>query len=145
VECFLKTRLGVLHQRTAIFTLWACIRMPCYLLLHIHILNLECTLSFAYSLVHTFWWRFCYLNLALWPLLQMHRVGQNHAYIRYFWQENRRTYGHIRCLYMVLDNPINAQSTGGAFHWGAGMLENKSASDEQSRYLDGWQLVGRLL
>ena len=29
------------------------------------------------------------------------RVGQNHiytAYIRYFWQGNHQTYGHIRCI-----------------------------------------------
>ena len=40
------------------------------------------------------------------------RVGQNHTfigiygvYIRYFWQGNHHTYGHIRCVYMVLANP----------------------------------------
>jgi len=26
-------------------------------------------------------------------------------YIRYFWQGNHHTYGHIRCRYMVLANP----------------------------------------
>jgi len=37
------------------------------------------------------------------------RVGQNHMYtvnIRYFWQGNRYSYGHTRCVYTVLANPI---------------------------------------
>jgi len=36
-------------------------------------------------------------------------VGQNHKYtvcVRYFWQENHQIYGHIRCIYTVLANPI---------------------------------------
>ena len=36
------------------------------------------------------------------------RVGQNHVYsvyIRYFWQGNYQTYGHIQCIYTVLANP----------------------------------------
>jgi len=39
----------------------------------------------------------------------MHRVGQNHiytVYIRCFWQGNHQIYGHIRCIYTVLANPI---------------------------------------
>jgi len=28
------------------------------------------------------------------------------VYIRYFWQGNHHTYGHIRCVYTVLANPI---------------------------------------
>jgi len=39
----------------------------------------------------------------------MYRVGQNHIYtvnIRYFWQGNHQIYGHIRCIYTVLANPI---------------------------------------
>ena len=38
------------------------------------------------------------------------RVGQNHiytVYIRYFWQRNHQIYGHTRCIYTVLANPIN--------------------------------------
>jgi len=38
-----------------------------------------------------------------------YRVGQNHiytVYIRYFWQGNHQIYGHIRCIYTVLANPI---------------------------------------
>jgi hypothetical protein len=27
------------------------------------------------------------------------------VYIRYFWQGNHHTYGHIRCAYTVLSNP----------------------------------------
>jgi hypothetical protein len=37
------------------------------------------------------------------------RVGQNHictVYIRYFWQGNHQIYGHIRCIYTVLANPM---------------------------------------
>ena len=30
------------------------------------------------------------------------------VYIRCFWQENHQIYGHIRCIYTVLANPINA-------------------------------------
>jgi hypothetical protein len=40
----------------------------------------------------------------------IHRVGQDHiytVYIRYFWQKNDQIYGHIRCIYTVLANPIN--------------------------------------
>ena len=39
----------------------------------------------------------------------MCRVGQNHIYtvcIRYFWQGNHHIYGHIRCIYTVLANPM---------------------------------------
>jgi len=39
----------------------------------------------------------------------MSRVGQNNkytVYIRYFWQGNHQIYGHIRCIYTVLANPI---------------------------------------
>jgi len=39
----------------------------------------------------------------------MPRVGQNHiyaVYVRYGWQENHQKYGHIRCTYTVLANPI---------------------------------------
>ena len=42
-------------------------------------------------------------------LLSFFRVGQNHIFlvcIRYFWQGNRWIYGHIRCIYTVLANPI---------------------------------------
>jgi hypothetical protein len=37
------------------------------------------------------------------------RVGQNHIYtvhIWYFWQGNHQIYGHIRCIYTVLANPM---------------------------------------
>jgi len=37
------------------------------------------------------------------------RVGQNHiytVYIRCFWQEIHQIYGHIRCIYTVLANPV---------------------------------------
>ena len=40
----------------------------------------------------------------------MFRVGQNHTYtvcIRYIWQGNHHIYGHIRCIYTVLANPIS--------------------------------------
>jgi len=36
------------------------------------------------------------------------RAGQKHictVYIRYFWQENYRIYGHILCIYTVLASP----------------------------------------
>jgi len=42
------------------------------------------------------------------------RVGQNHIYtmyIRYFWQGNHHTYGHIRCVYTVLANPRQGASS----------------------------------
>ena len=54
------------------------------------------------------------------PYTHMFRVGQNHiyigwartiyfyvstVYIRYFWQGNHHTCGHIRCVYTVLANP----------------------------------------
>jgi len=41
------------------------------------------------------------------------RVGQNHiytVYIRYFWQGNHEIYGHIRCIYTVLANPIHTHT-----------------------------------
>jgi hypothetical protein len=41
--------------------------------------------------------------------MYIYRVGQNHIYtvfIRYFWQGNHQIYGHIRCIYTVLANPI---------------------------------------
>jgi len=37
------------------------------------------------------------------------RVGHNHIFtvcIRYFLQGNHHIYGHIRCVYMVLANPM---------------------------------------
>ena len=40
----------------------------------------------------------------------MSRVGQNHiytVYIRYFWQGNHQIYGHIRCIYTILANPMH--------------------------------------
>jgi len=50
----------------------------------------------------------------------MDRLGQNgnpcphtlhnHIYvvcIRYFWQGNHQTYGHVRCIYTVLANPTS--------------------------------------
>jgi len=40
------------------------------------------------------------------------RVGQDHiytTYIRHFWQGNHHIYGHIRCIYTVLVNPIHVQ------------------------------------
>jgi hypothetical protein len=46
---------------------------------------------------------------ALSPACSACRVGQNHIYtmyVRYFWQGNHRIYGHIRCIYTVLANPI---------------------------------------
>jgi len=49
------------------------------------------------------------------PLKFISKVGQNHiytVYIRYFWQGNHRIYGHIRCIYTVLANPIYKQSNG---------------------------------
>ena len=33
-------------------------------------------------------------------------------YTRYFWQGNHHTYGHIRCVYMVLANPKLVSSQG---------------------------------
>ena len=39
----------------------------------------------------------------------MNRVGQNliyTVYIQYFWQGNNQEYGHIRCVYTVLANPM---------------------------------------
>jgi len=39
----------------------------------------------------------------------MNRAGHNHIYtvcIRYFWQGNHQIYGHIRCIYTVLANPM---------------------------------------
>ena len=41
----------------------------------------------------------------------MRGIGQNDiyiVYIRYLWQGNHLLYGHIRCIYTVLANPINA-------------------------------------
>jgi hypothetical protein len=40
----------------------------------------------------------------------MCRVGQNHIYTGYiwcFWQGNHQIYGHIRCIYTVLANPMH--------------------------------------
>jgi hypothetical protein len=45
--------------------------------------------------------------LALHP---MHQIGNRHkytVYVRYFWQGNHQIYGHIRCIYTVLANPIH--------------------------------------
>jgi len=45
----------------------------------------------------------------LWLWLYMCRVGQIHiytVYIRYRWQGNHQIYGHIRCIYTVLANPV---------------------------------------
>jgi hypothetical protein len=42
--------------------------------------------------------------------VHMCRVGQNHiytVYIRYVWQGNHQIYGHIRCIYTVLANPMH--------------------------------------
>jgi hypothetical protein len=47
----------------------------------------------------------------------MSRVGQNHiytVYIRYFWQGNHQIYGHIRCIYTVLANPMHVPYTSSA-------------------------------
>jgi len=33
------------------------------------------------------------------------------VYIRYFWQGDRRIYGHIRCIYTVLADPIYTHRT----------------------------------
>ena len=41
--------------------------------------------------------------------LHLCKVGQNHiytVYVRYIWQGNHQIYGHIRCIYTVLANPI---------------------------------------
>ena len=50
-----------------------------------------------------------------WARAFMHRVGQNHifiriytVYIRYFGQGNHHTYGHIRCEYTVLGKGFHA-------------------------------------
>jgi len=40
----------------------------------------------------------------------MCRFGQNHIYtlcIPYFWQGNHQIYGHLRCIYTVLANPVD--------------------------------------
>jgi hypothetical protein len=64
----------------------------------------------------------CLLTIALYPIsyilksyilylkCPICRVGQNHiytVYVRYFWQGNYQIYGHIRCIYTVLANPIH--------------------------------------
>jgi hypothetical protein len=54
------------------------------------------------------------------PLARSHLINSGHytylgidqihiytVYIRFFWQENHQIYGHIRCIYMVLANPIH--------------------------------------
>jgi len=51
---------------------------------------------------------FCGLRSS--PPSFMCRVGQNHIYtvhIRYFWPGNYHIYGHIRCIYTVLADPIH--------------------------------------
>jgi len=58
----------------------------------------------------------CYMckhNIKTYMLSYTCRVGQNHIYtvhIRYFWQGNYQIYGHIRCTYTVLANPIHVQN-----------------------------------
>ena len=50
-----------------------------------------------------------YLVIPLPKIPYIHRVGQNHmytVYIRCFWQASPEIYGHIRCIYTVLANPI---------------------------------------
>ena len=54
-----------------------------------------------------------YVTILLMKSLQkipyIRRVGQNHiytVYILYFWQKIHQIYGHIRCIYTVLANPI---------------------------------------
>jgi len=45
----------------------------------------------------------------------MTRAGQNHIYtvcIGIFWQGNHQIYGHIRCIYTVLANPIYDRTHG---------------------------------
>ena len=52
------------------------------------------------------------IRMTLWklsPPLCVTRVGQYHiytVYIRYFWQGKHQIYGHIRCMYTVLANPM---------------------------------------
>jgi len=31
------------------------------------------------------------------------------VYIRYFWQGDHQTYGHVRCIYTDLANPLHTQ------------------------------------
>jgi hypothetical protein len=42
--------------------------------------------------------------------LDMTTVGQTRVhtvFVRYLWRENHHIYGHIRCVYTVLANPIH--------------------------------------
>jgi hypothetical protein len=58
------------------------------------------------------------LNIGLARAVYIRRVGQNHiytVYVRYFWQGNHQKYGHIRCIYTVLANPINTVCIYGFF------------------------------
>jgi len=46
------------------------------------------------------------INICSWFMI---RVGQKHIYtenVRYIWQGNHQIYGHRRCIYTVLANPI---------------------------------------
>jgi hypothetical protein len=57
-----------------------------------------------YTVINSVYIRFW---LALHP---MHQIGNRHkytVYVRYFWQGNHQIYGHIRCIYTVLANPIH--------------------------------------
>jgi len=56
----------------------------------------------------------CYASAVAVLTLCMCRVGQNHiytVYIRYFWQGFYQIYGHIRCIYTVMANPMYVLST----------------------------------
>jgi len=39
------------------------------------------------------------------------------VYIRYFWQGNHQIYGHIRCIYTVLANPLHTVDVTNAGTW----------------------------
>ena len=39
------------------------------------------------------------------------------VYIRYFWQGTHHTYGHIRCRYTILANPIHVHSPAAELAW----------------------------
>ena len=50
-----------------------------------------------------------HMVLSLLHIPCIYRFGQNHiytVYIRYIWQGNHQIYGHIRCIYTVLANPM---------------------------------------
>ena len=68
---------------------------------------------YIYVYIHRIFGDFQAKNTVCTPYI--YGSGQNHTYIRYFGQENHQIYGHMRCIYTVLANPIYIRCIYGIF------------------------------